>query len=497
MKIDTLIAVDAGCTDEDLTFLGGFVPERLASIASEITGGAVYYALPPDYRGRLAADPGALVREDREDGAFWRALFGKSDAEHIIRLHADAAFLDPDAIREMIELQTSYCAEFTYSENLPAGFSCEIVSRALVETLPETEQKTLPLAEVVRANINQFDVELHYREPDIRDTRISFRASNRRDRRIMENLFRIDNRIPAYGEVRGRIEKNPGALYVGPSYVELELTGRCPLACIFCYRKTLPAERPDMDMGTLQAVLAGMRGFDLPYAVCLGGSGEPLEHARAFEAMDLVLAEPLVSALVIETNGVRADENFTAYLAAKADSRVKVIVNCNGLDAETYRTAHGADEFARVHRNVIAMRDAVAGVPALSGLVHLQVMKINETEPFLDRYYDFWEKTGIPIILQKQNTYLGALVDRRYADLTPLERTPCWHLQRDLVVFADGTVAFCKQDIAGANARGSLAASSLAELWEAGRQSFLDEYAKRYPRQPDCRVCDEWYTFNL
>ena len=74
-------------------------------------------------------------------------------------------------------------------------------------------------------------------------------------------------------------------------------------------------------------------------------------------------------------------------------------------------------------------------------------MKINETEPFLDRFYDFWEKYKIPIILQKQNTYLGKIQDRNYSDLTPLERTPCWHLQRDLVVLVDGSVPLCREDI--------------------------------------------------
>jgi hypothetical protein len=53
----------------------------------------------------------------------------------------------------------------------------------------------------------------------------------------------------------------------------------------------------------------------------------------------------------------------------------------------------------------------------------------------------------VPIILQKQNVYLGRVEDRRYSDLSPVERIPCWHLQRDLFILSDGTVGFCKQDV--------------------------------------------------
>ena len=105
---------------------------------------------------------------------------------------------------------------------------------------------------------------------------------------------------------------------------------------------------------------------------------------------------------------------------------------------------HGTDRFETVLQNILGLAETARD------RLYVQIMKINETEPFLDAYYDFWEKHKIPIILQKQNTFLGRIQDRRYSDLSPLDRIPCWHLQRDLYITADGGVSFCKQDVDGA-----------------------------------------------
>ncbi len=84
-------------------------------------------------------------------------------------VYADSPFLDPEIIKDMLDVHLRYLAEFTYSENLPRGYSCEIIAHALVKSVPESDSTMLPLSEVVRSNINQFDVELYYRDPDIRE----------------------------------------------------------------------------------------------------------------------------------------------------------------------------------------------------------------------------------------------------------------------------------------------------------------------------------------
>lgn len=503
-KVDVIIAIDDDVNDESLFFNDRFIPEiitdRIKESNSEIN---FYYSLPTSYSGRLKSAGNCFVRENGDDIIFWKKFFSSVSSEHVAVISGDSLFFDPVILSEMSDIHLKYLAEFTFSENLPDGFACELISRELVNQVPDTDEKTLPLGRVVRANINRFDVELFYKEPDIRSKRISFRMNNLREKSIMQNLYNLNGSIPAYAEIKGLIDSNPDVLFNGPSYVELELTGKCSLDCIFCYRKSLKnGEHGHLSEQAFKSVLDGMRGFNLPYTLCLSGSGEPMEHPSFYSMLESAVKEPLVERIIVETNGVHAGMNFKSFVERTENSKVHVIVNNNGLDRESYIRFHGADQYDTVLKNITSL----AGLNRDSNRVYIQVMKINETDEFakandtktyLDRYYDFWESQKIPIILQKQNVYSARIPDRRYSDLSPVKRTPCWHLQRDIYILSDGTVSFCKQDIDGENSYGNVTASSLDEIWNRQRQMFLEDYKENYPEKPDCRNCDEWYTFNF
>jgi len=494
LKTDILLFIDNGTSDRELTFLDSFIPGMLTETLTplEIIND-VYCSVPGNYSGILDGSESTLKRDGNDDVAFWKGIFSKTGSDHIIKIFADSPFMDRDIIMEMAELHHKYLAEFTYSENLPAGFTCEIISRELVDAIPEMEEKTLALSQIIRSNINQFDIELYYRDPDIRDRRLTFRASDPRDKRVMENIFALEKKIPEYNTIRGLIDENPHVLYSSPSYIEIELTGKCELDCIFCSRTKMEGEHGDMELDTFKKILSDMRAFSLPYTICLGGTGEPMMHPNFYQFMELALEDPLIDQVILETNGLYADLNYKKFMQGPKASKVTTVININGLDSQTYSALHGSDRFDTVFSNIQSLLDS----DDMNERLYIQIMKINETEPFLDRYYDFWENYKVPIILQKQNTYMGLIEDRRYSDLTPIERTPCWHLQRDLYILSDGRVGFCKQDNDGKCARGNVENESLGEIFEKGIESFSKDFRGQYHSNPNCRKCDEWYTFNF
>jgi spiro-SPASM protein len=494
LKAAAVLHVSEHLNNGDLRFRGLYLPDELAARLGTIPEiSSVILAVPAGFdSGGPGSIPVRVIGQETEV-EFWKAFFAETDFDHAVQVYADSPFLDPAIIKEMLDIHLKYLPEYTYSENVPPGYGSQIISRELISSIPENEKKPLPLAQVIKSNIHHFDVEIYYSHPDVRDKRISFRCGDPRDRIIMENIFDGLGRVPLYAEIKDVIAVSPEVLHIAPSYVEVELTGRCDLDCIFCYRKYLKKTHGDMELPVYLRILQDMRAFNLPYGVCLGGSGEPLMHGNFYEIMDMTLAEKNVKTLVVETNGLLADANFADYCGKDGAGKIRVIVNVNGMDGETYGALHGADHFRKVLSNVESLKRAMGERDSL----YVQVMKINETEKFLDAYYDFWEKTGVPVILQKQNTYLGRITDRRYSDLSPVERIPCWHLQRGLSILHDGTVAFCKQDVDGEQGRGTIASASLADIWRSARECFADDYRGRLAQKPDCKNCDEWYTFNL
>lgn len=489
MNSDILLYIGAGTVDEELYFDNRYLPELLSERLLKEISGAVYYSIPETYTGKLVGAKDCFVRKGGDDVDFWKDIFSRSGSDHLCRINADSPFLDPSIIREMIDLHLNYLAEFTFSENLPAGLSCEVISKELISSIPDSAEKTLPLGQVVKSNINHFDIELFYKDPDIRDKRISFLSSSKRDRKIMENIVKKNGSVPPYTEIRNIIENSPDVLYTGPSYLEIELTGECELECLFCYRTTLKQTHGAMEPAIFARIIEQMKSFNLPYTICFGGSGEPLMHPSFYEIIKLAAGDPLVQNIIIESNGLHVDANYRNFLI-ESGRKITTIININGKDAETYTRLHGRDFFERVKTNVLALKESAGD------RLYIQIMKINETEPYLDAYYDFWEKQSLPIILQKQNTFLGRITDRRYSDLSPLDRIPCWHLQRDLYVTADGSVSFCKQDVDGQHSSGNIRTDTIPNIWEIKKSAFINEYKKNYPAQPDCKLCDEWYTFN-
>jgi len=503
LGIDVLFYVEDGLTDGELAFAGMYVPLTLKEKIQGVSRDSrFFYSIPADYNGKLKSEKFAFTRDKGNDLSSWKNIFSETSAPHIAVVKADAAFFDPEVFTEMSNVHLEYLAEFTFSENLPEGFTCEIYSSELIKHLPETDEKTLPLDKVIKSNINQFDVELFYKEPDLRDKRISFRLTSPRERRIMENLYKLNNSVPGYKEVRGLIESHPEVLFTAPAYIELEITGECRLDCLFCYRKTLKHEHGRMEKSVYMKILESMRHYGLPYTLCFGGSGEPSDHPEFYAFMDAAVKEPLVELLVVETNGIKADQNFKSYLEKPGNTKIKVILNNNAMDNRSYSRLHGGDEYNRVFNNIISLSELNKN----GERIYVQVMKIKETDEFenegdtktyLDKFYDFWEGNKVPLILQKQDTYLGRIEDRTYSDLSPIKRIPCWHLQRDMYVLSDGTVSFCKQDIDGEKGYGNIAGATLEGILEKQEEAFLSDYHGKLCTSPDCASCDEWYTFNF
>ena len=254
MKNDIIIYLEESLTDEDLFFGDNFCPDMVEKAASAIEGGRIYYSVPAHYRGRLESRNILPRREGEHDG--WVSIFKNEKTDNVIKILADAPFVDPSIILEMLDIHIKYQAEFTYSENVPAGLCCEIYASSIVDQMPETDKKPLPIASVVKANINQFDVELFYKAPDIRDKRLNFRCSDPRNRATMLKLFSACGKIPAYSEMRAEIEAHPEALFVAPAYYEIEITGKRNFKTICSASNIVSEARGEMSVELFSKIIS-------------------------------------------------------------------------------------------------------------------------------------------------------------------------------------------------------------------------------------------------
>lgn len=500
MSDSLVIFVRDGLGDQDITVAERFIPLEIRERCKDKFE-YCYFSLPADYKGQLENQ--GIIRNSH-DIAFWKQLLNNSDHDHYVLVQADAWFLDPEILTEMLDLQKKYLAEFTFSENLPSGISAEIISRTLIEALPEPAEnaKLMSVSQAVKANINQFDVEIFYKDPDIRSKRIDFLAADPRERKIMQSIYskrdhipprNANSAIPSYQDIAQIIELFPEVLYHAPSYYEIEFCAKTNMTPIYSVRPYVKRSREQIDEALFTKIIKDADSFSLPYSISLCG-GEPLLHSSIQTLIGLALESEHMTNLIIETDALHADDSFCAFLRHCNNDRIKIIVECCGYDAQSYAAIHQKDCFSTVEKNISALSELLNTED--NKRLYLQIMKINETEVFLDQYYDFWESRKIPIILQKQNTWLGLTENRKYYDLSPIKRIPCWHLQRDLFITCDGLVPFCKQDI-NCIQNHSCKDLSIPAIWNERKDSFIRNYKGTLTAIIDCASCDEWYTFNL
>jgi spiro-SPASM protein len=164
------------------------------------------------------------------------------------------------------------------------------------------------------------------------------------------------------------------------------------------------------------------------------------------------------------------------------------IVSLDASNEETYRKLRGAG-FTE------AMRTAEELLSLFPARTWVQGVRMKENEEDLELFFKTWKTRTESIIIQKYDAFCGELPDRKVADLSPLNRFPCWHLKRDMAILLDGTVPLCREDVRALTPLGNALREDLATIWERAGGMYRSHLSKEYPGI--CARCDEYYTYNF
>ena len=425
-----------------------------------------------------------------------RALSLEQDS---VAVYSDLCPLsDPDIIGEIRERHFRFLAQYSFAENTPPGFAPDFVSSEFISLLPEDPQ--MSLREYVIKNINEVDVELIYRLPDLRQYRLDVSTAGPRSRRTAAALLSFKPDI-SYSDLDAVIAAHPEVLRPFPSYFEIELTTASPARPVFAPTPARPREPAELSLTLLRELFSdiGEHGLSGDASVCFGGQGDPLLHPEWVQAVSLALACPAVKTVFVETYGTNlTPEGVRSLAGLPGAERVSVIIRLTTLRADRARRLYGGDFLESVLQNIESL-EALA--PAQRPFfVYAEMLKIKDVEDEIQAFFDRFEASPcVKPILNKFNSYIGRVEERRVSDLTPLVRDYCRHLARDLYLTAEGRIPLCKQDPFGG---GSFVAS-----WSEGFRvhDFLQKTASHHAASMrgehaaipmNCPGCDEWFTFN-
>ena len=187
------------------------------------------------------------------------------------------------------------------------------------------------------------------------------------------------------------------------------------------------------------------------------------------------------------------------FAVAKGYEKIMISINLDAASSGTYAKLRGKSEGD--------FEKALSCVAKVSDLfpesTYPQFTRLNENEGELETFYRYWNEKSNPsggnLIIQKYDDFAGSLPPCKPADLSPLERDPCWHLRRDLTILVNGDVPSCRTCWKD-NIIGNAFTQKLEEIWHKTDELLGNHINKNYccaGKCANCEKCDEWYTFNF
>lgn len=433
------------------------------------------------------------IDDFRAKSVFQKIYTSLSSYENIIYLYIDTPLIDIEVTEKMLALHKDEFAEYTYGEGFPCGITPEIVKTDLfpkLSSLLANDNSGIERGSIfysLSKEINSFDIETCFATEDLKLRRIELTTSVRRNALLVEQVIENEGVSCGYDRFCAFIRAHPAVLRTVPSYIEIEITSSSNETGIYSPLPYIKRAGGSMNYDHFRVVLDKIRMFSESFYVAFSLLGEPLMHKQIKKFIEYTLQDKNIN-LILETDGILFDPAFSDYIRDLDADNLHLIFEVDASESETYEKIRGGD-LNRVERNIRYL------LTKTGKNVYVQMVRIDENEQEMLKFYDLWDKEGAGVIIQNYNSYAGLLPDISKYDLRPLERIPCWHLQRDMVVFHNGDVPRCKQDINGLFPMGNLLREEISEVWEKGKPCYLKHHAEDYDEY--CVKCNEYYTFNF
>lgn len=453
----------------------------------------------------------------------------QTESEAIIYSWSDCPFLNVELTKELIELHTESKAEYSFVDGYPVGLTPEIIDCGTLNILLQLAKadeknatlkvKRTSIFDLLKKDINSFEVETLISDKDFRLSRLEFCNGTKSGRLLCDRLSAIvQGKNLTATEMCTLAEKESRILHLLPAFYNIQISSKCHGSCDYCpypnackqkygiYPHEFDADSSAiktadtfMDFAKFKNLIAKISDFSETAVISLSLWGEPLLHPQFVEFVATVLQNPGFSVL-IETSGTdlakeTADKIKTLVEnAPKRTNNYPPIIWICSFDAFTEQT------YCKLHKNAFVsfakMNETATILESLFGevdgvkSVYRQFVRVNENEDELEPFFRTWNNR----LIQKYDNFQNRLPYRKPADLTPVKRYPCWHLRRDLSILIDGSVPLCREHLFD-NIIGNAFLENLADIWQKSVGELENHIKCEYKGL--CADCDEYYTFNF
>jgi spiro-SPASM protein len=468
----------------------------------------------------------------------------KGEASLVFAL-ASCPFYDAALTQELLLQHKKYASEYTFAEGYAEGLVPAVIDSGALKSLAALS-KAIPdnppinsrvLFEVMKSRVNSFEVETLIAPKDVRFYRFDFSCVTKRALLVCQNLYKAASErgvLKKAGEesfaaaLADLACQTPDVQRVVPSFYDVQIsawTRDTPIYSPYAaeYKKKFshaPCDAREknpqcfMPLDSFKKLADEAAEFSGEAVTSLSAWGEALAHPDICAIIEAALKHSGLS-LMIETDGSLLTRDLARCIAeiahnapARTNGHKKIywIVKIDAVDKAMYdkmRAVEGEEQILDTSGEIPSFEKAVLACEILREIfaedVYAQFTRTTVNEAQLESFYRGYKEKG-SLIIQKYDSFCGKLPPLRPADLSPIERGPCWHFTRDMVILADGSVPFCKEAVLEALHGVNVFEAGLEEVWKKIGEVFCnqgDAAQKLIMPQQICKDCDEYYTFNF
>lgn len=419
--------------------------------------------------------------------------------DNIIYIPCNMPLFSVEETIKLAKIHEENIAYFSYGENYPLGIVPFIIRRNAFERLFNMiKNKDIKISEnairdIVFIDPNFFEIEILVSEYDMRYYRLYLFADCKRNSILISRLIDYKN----YDEIVKAIKENPVIRRTLPAYIEIDINNRQNIinkSLFLCesLKEELSKEEKNITFNDFKNIFDKLADFCEDFHLSIGSFFEPLINEEIFEILDYATKNKKAN-IYLETNALLLNSDKAKKLLDLQNNRdnLSVIIHLDAIDENIYNKInkiYGRGDIKTVLSNIdyYLIREPKN--------TYLQITKQKINFDCLASFYKYFEKYKVEIIMQKYYTYRGIIEDNRVGDMSPLIKTGCWHLARDLFIDAYGDIYICRYDIKREKKISSIYENSLENIWKLFENYYSDNV---FDKLDFCKNCDEWYLYNF
>lgn len=442
------------------------------------------------------------------------------DCDYALYSFAFNPFINKELTDRLIDTHEKFKSEYSFADGYPAGVSPEIVDKGLAGILSELIKSKEELNnqavtktsvfDLIKTDINSFEIETEISENDWRLYRLDFSCDKKENYLSCVSLFEKVKSMSAVDKtdiqkICEKAVKEVSVLKTIPAYFNIQIESSYQSKNPFCaYSVYGKDNKLSMSFENFKNILKQINQINPDAVISLSLWGDPLLHEEFFSFVNEILKYDGLS-LLIETDGFNvSDESFVSKLNELSRKVAEIGLRKNGFAPVMWLVnvdAMTQSVYEKLHPG-LTLEYAVNSVKTLNSLfegkVYAQFLRTTENEEELESFYRAYkEKEYVSsgnFIIQKYDHFCKKMPEVKSADLSPIDRLPCWHLRRDFNILADGCVPVCR-DKSFEDAMGNVFTESIDEIWNKLNSVLQSHIEKNYCKGCDC--CDEFYTYNF